>query len=140
MTENIGNKRIGFWLGLGILVLPIFCVWVLLAPGYRRMARILGFGWLAVALVLFANCSHVEQSAETSARMFCSRFAVGGSFDQAATTATLETAARKRQSKGDNGEDVLWVVYLGTPPFSRHICVVEGIKGKISNVEYLHLD
>ncbi len=140
MTADTGNKRVGFWLGFGILVLPIFCVWALLAPGYRLMARILGFGWLAVALVLFANCSHVEQSAETSARMFCSRFAVGGSFEQAVVAARSEAAARQRRSKGDKGEDVLWVVYLGTPPFSRHICVVEGIKGKISNVEYLHLD
>lgn len=104
------------------------------------MARILGFGWLAVVLVLFANCSQVEQRAKTNAKTFCSRIAVGGSFEQAVAAATSETVAHKRQTKGDKGEDVLWVRYLGTPPFSRHICVIEGIKGKISSVEYLHLD
>ncbi len=140
MTTNAGSKRAGFWLQLGILVLPVFCVWVLLSPGYSRLARILGFGWLVVVLVLFANCSQVEQRAETSARMFCSRVAVGGSFEQAVAAAMSETTARKHQSRGDKGEDVLWVTYLGIPPFSRHLCMVEGIKGKISKVEYMRLD
>lgn len=140
MTANTGNKRVGFWLGFGILVLPVFCVWVLLTPGYRRIARILGFGWLAMALVSFASCSQLEQRAETGARKFCSSLAVGGSFEQAVTAATSEAAARKHRSKGDMGEDVLWVSYLGVPPFSRHLCIVEGIKGRISNVEYSHLD
>lgn len=79
MTADTSGKRVGFWFGLGILAMPYFFVWALLTPGYSRGVRIMGFGWLAVSLAMFVSFEAATNKANTNARMFCSRFAVGGS-------------------------------------------------------------
>ena len=110
MTANTGSKRVGFWLGLGFFVMPYFFAWALLMPGYCRRDRMTGFGWLTVILVMFVSSGIATKKANAKAKMFCSRFAVGGSFEQAVSAAMSETTAKKHQSKGDKGEDAISVV------------------------------
>lgn len=47
-----------------------------------------------------------------------------------------DTTARKHRSRGDNGEEVIYV-YYDAPPFlfSRIACVIEGKAGRITNVD-----
>ncbi|HPI25986.1 MAG TPA: hypothetical protein PLO57_05920 [Candidatus Cloacimonadota bacterium] len=45
-------KRIGCLLLLGILFVPYVFVWFLLKPGYKKTARILGFSWLIIVLLI----------------------------------------------------------------------------------------
>jgi hypothetical protein len=45
-------KRIGYLLLLGIVFVPYVFVWFLLKPGYRKTARILGFSWLIIVLLI----------------------------------------------------------------------------------------
>lgn len=140
MTADTSGKRVGFWLGLGITFMPYFFVWALLRPGYSHGVRILGFGWLAVMLVIIVGSMAATNKANANARMFCSRYAVGGSYEQAVATAMSDTAARKHRSRGDNGEEVIYV-YYDAPPFllARIACVIEGKAGRITNVDHLRL-
>ena len=43
-----GHRKVGFWLGLGILLVPYVFVWFLLRKGYSKTARIISFLWLIV--------------------------------------------------------------------------------------------
>lgn len=49
------SRQVGFLLGVGILFAPLFFVWFLLRQGYSTFARMMGFGWLVVAVVLVAS-------------------------------------------------------------------------------------
>lgn len=138
MTTDTSGKRVGFWLGLGITFMPYFFVWALLKPGYSRGVRIFGFGYLAVVLAIFVSSEVATNEANANAKMFCSRFAVGGSYEQAVAAAMSDTTARKHRSRDDNGEEVIYV-YYDAPPFlfNRIACVIEGKVGRITNVDHL---
>lgn len=45
------SRSVGFWLGGGIFLFPIFFVWVLLRQGHSTSSRVIGFVWLAVMLI-----------------------------------------------------------------------------------------
>ncbi len=51
-TQQEVSTRDHFWLVVLILVVPWFFAWFLLRPGYSRTARALGFGYLAIILIL----------------------------------------------------------------------------------------
>jgi hypothetical protein len=138
MPSTATGRRVGFWLSLGITFFPYFFVWALFAPGYSRVARIVGFGWLVIIVIWFGSLGLADRHASTYAKEFCSRFAVGESFQQAVTAALSNATAYKRQSKGENGEDILYVSGDAEPFFSARIfCVIEGREGKIINVDFL---
>ncbi len=44
-------KRVGFWFGAGLVVLPYVFAWFTLRRGYSPLVRSLAFGWLAVIVV-----------------------------------------------------------------------------------------
>lgn len=48
-----GRRRVGWLLGIGIFVLPYVFVWWLLRKGHSTLSRVLGFGWLALALLVW---------------------------------------------------------------------------------------
>lgn len=55
MTDQEAQRKVGVLLGMGILLLPIVFVWALLRRGHSKLSRVLGFGWLALGiLVMFA--------------------------------------------------------------------------------------
>jgi len=45
------KRNVGFLLGLGILFIPIVFAWFLLRNGHSLLARIVGFGWLALCVL-----------------------------------------------------------------------------------------
>ena len=49
------NRSVGFWLGLGIFLVPVVFVWFLLRQGHSTTSRVIGFGWLALMLVAMAS-------------------------------------------------------------------------------------
>lgn len=53
VTETeVPQRKIGALLLVGIILLPIIFVWFLLRPGYSTRTRVLGFGWLAVFVLI----------------------------------------------------------------------------------------
>lgn len=50
-------RKVGFLLGLGIFLLPIFFVWFLLRSGHTTRARIIGFIWFGLTLFAAAGRS-----------------------------------------------------------------------------------
>lgn len=56
MATGVSTSRaVGFWLGLGILLMPLVFVWFLLRQGHSTISRVIGFAWLALALVGMAS-------------------------------------------------------------------------------------
>lgn len=45
-------RPVGPGLGVGIFLFPYIFAWFLLAPGYSKRARLIGFGWMAVTLLM----------------------------------------------------------------------------------------
>lgn len=56
------NRKVGFLLGFGILVLPWIFSLVLIRKGYSTKARIIAFGWLSI--VLFSVISNTQKEAQ----------------------------------------------------------------------------
>ena len=60
-------RSVGFWLGVGILLFPIVFVWFLLRQGHSTTSRVIGFAWLALALVGMASSDRpASQSTATT--------------------------------------------------------------------------
>ena len=49
------SRSVDFWLGVGILLFPVVFVWFLLRQGHSTTSRVIGFVWLALALVVMAS-------------------------------------------------------------------------------------
>lgn len=49
------SRSVGFWLGVGIFLFPVVFVWLLLRQGHSTTSRVIGFAWLAIALVAMAS-------------------------------------------------------------------------------------
>ncbi|HBO7921128.1 TPA: hypothetical protein L5C37_005422 [Pseudomonas aeruginosa] len=49
------SRSVGFWLGVGIFLFPVVFVWFLLRQGHSTTSRVIGFAWLAIALVAMAS-------------------------------------------------------------------------------------
>ena len=131
------SKQVGIGLGFGILVMPYLCAWLLLNSGYSRRARILGFGWLAAFVAIaITHFNGESKRAEASAKTFCARFTVGGSFEQAVVAAKSQAADDKGHYKDTNGGDIVFVRYISGIPLGWHICEIKGTEGKISNIGY----
>jgi hypothetical protein len=47
------QRKVGFPLGLGIFFIPLIFAWFLLRRGHTLLARILGFAWLALSLLVY---------------------------------------------------------------------------------------
>ncbi|HRT84327.1 MAG TPA: hypothetical protein P5523_06780 [Bacteroidales bacterium] len=46
------TRKIGFILILGIVFIPFVFVWFILKPGYSKTARLIGFSWLIIILLI----------------------------------------------------------------------------------------
>jgi hypothetical protein len=46
------KRRVGFWLGLGIVLIPIVFVWFTLRKGHTPVSRFAGFSWLFLIIVI----------------------------------------------------------------------------------------
>lgn len=91
---------------------------------------------LGTPIALIAGVSLVEANAEARARAFCDRFPFGSSLADVAAAARNEGDARHRMIHV--GE--ISIAHIGLPPFSRHVCVVTGESGKVTQVRYVYID
>ncbi|UFQ99424.1 OB-fold protein [Pseudomonas wenzhouensis] len=60
------NRRVGFWLGVGIFLFPVIFVWFLLRQGHSTTSRVIGFAWLALVLVAMASGDRPSGKAATN--------------------------------------------------------------------------
>lgn len=94
-------------------------------------------GLLAVLLLLSlpASCIVAEWRAESQARAFCEKFPVGSVFEEAV-----------KEARGSGHQIKSWpegkvaVMYVGVPPFSRHICDLRNAEGIVVEANYVWLD
>jgi hypothetical protein len=56
-------RRVGILLFFGILVFPIFFVWLLLRRGHTQTSRVIGFGWLIVFIAIGVLSGRADQNA-----------------------------------------------------------------------------
>ena len=63
--NNFENKKVSIPLAIGIFVIPIIFAWFTLKKGYSNTARLVSFGWLLLAIVVFVTVpqSAMEKSA-----------------------------------------------------------------------------
>ncbi len=87
--------------------------------------------WVTLAIIgaLFGGCVLAEHRAEANAKAFCSRFTVGGDFNKAIEA--VDASGAYHGAYESSGEKRAFVSYMGVPPFSRHICFIDGVGGKI---------
>ncbi|MEQ1726563.1 MAG: hypothetical protein ABL882_11630 [Sphingopyxis sp.] len=52
MIEEEAERKVSIPLGIGIFLLPIFFVWFLLRQGHSTLARVLGFGWFGLTVLI----------------------------------------------------------------------------------------
>lgn len=105
-----------------------------------------GLGRLASALVLvfaaFAVYGYLaEGSARKRALAMCTSITIGESSETLRDRAIADWAseAHSRWVKLD-GLDTLFITYVGLPPYSRHICLVQARDGRVISVRQRHLD
>ncbi len=60
-------------------------------------------------------------------------------FEEAIKAANAAAEARKDIIERD-GKKTVFVIYTGIPPFSRHVCFIDGIDGKIIDLRYEYMD
>jgi hypothetical protein len=98
------------------------------------------FKWpvaLLIATAAFAaGAWSIDMRAESQAKSFCARFAVGGPL--AAVVAAAATEGESRLRRIDKNE--VSVGFTGITPLDRHLCVVEGENGVVKRVRYVYLD
>jgi hypothetical protein len=101
------KEKVGFLLGIGILLVPFIFVWFLLKRGYSNFARIVGFGWLAVFFIAALNADQSSESvsARTSSSGANASRALDGSEQQVEkdrpVETTLEVGATEQPSQAD---------------------------------------
>lgn len=110
-------RRIAKWIGviLGILVLGVFAQ----------------FGWGI----------YREPIAKQEAIDFCATVKVGQSTDGIQERA-IASGAMKSFAKWTNGMDgtqSMLIIFVGLPPFSRHICEIKANK-VVFSAQYRHID
>ncbi len=91
---------------------------------------------LAVVIGAAAAVGLVESDAEAKARAFCDRFLAGSPLADVAAAARDAGDPKHRMIRA--GE--ISIAYIGLPPFSRHVCTVQGKSGKVTKAWYVYID
>lgn len=47
---QIQHRKIGIWLGIGIVIVPIIFAWFTLRQGYSTLSRVISMAWLLISL------------------------------------------------------------------------------------------
>ena len=90
-----------------------------------------------IGALIVGGVGLVERRAEAKAKAFCSRFTVGGDFNQAIEAANASGVPHHAYESSD--EKTVYVQYAGVPPFSVHICFIDSVGGKIIRVRPAHI-
>lgn len=65
------TRKVGFWLGLGIIVAPYIFAWLTLREGYSKTARRIAIGWAAffIGMYAIAGISYLAMSPQERAKL-----------------------------------------------------------------------
>jgi hypothetical protein len=95
---------------------------------------------LIISLLLLvglpSSCVYLDLNAKSKAKDFCSQYSVGGDFDKVSNDATSVGNDRLRRIEANK----VVVGFIGFSPYSRHLCIVEGVDGKVAETRYFYLD
>lgn len=91
---------------------------------------------LAIIGALIGGVIFAEHRAEAKAKAFCSRFTVGGDFNKAVEA--VNASGVPYEEYESSGENTVLAKYMGVPPFSLHICFIDGVGGKIIRLRQEH--
>jgi hypothetical protein len=94
-------RRVRFFFGLGILLMPYVFAWFLLRKGYSATARVVGFGWMVAAVAVLSM--HASDAAKN---------AVPAS-DNPATNGAPNESATAREADGSHPSDAAKKAFLG---------------------------
>ena len=89
-----------------------------------------------ISVLLIGGIVVAEDRGQAKAEAFCSRFTVGGDFNQAIEVVNKSGAYHGTYER--SGEKIVYVQYLGFPPFSAHICFIDSAGGKIIRLRPTH--
>lgn len=111
----------------------------------KKLLRGLGYlllAWVVVGIVYAALGYYREPIAREGAKAFCEGVRVGqsptGLLEQALEKGADEYQTRWREMV--RGKRQLSAVFVGLPPFSRYICVVEAEGESVVSTRTLYLD
>ena len=101
----------------------------------RRLSK-----WLAVLVGIpvaaVAAIETFEYRAEMKARAFCGRFPIGSSMQDVAKAAASDGDSQFRIIRSDH----IAVTHTGITRSSRHVCLVDGENGKVTQARYGYMD
>ena len=103
--------------------------------GPRERLAPIGIG-IAGLVIIIAGINLLEYRAEAKAKGFCDPALVGSPIATVAEAAKGMGTDLLRRIEPDS----VRVGFTGLPPFSRHMCTVEGQRGLVTNVKYSYLD
>ena len=114
-----------------------FKVWSSLSGPFKLFLII---GSLFALYLLYGT--YAEKNARHDARLFCAQIQIGDLADNLLTRAISaganSTATKWSKIEGQPGW--LPVTFIGLPPYSRYICAIESVGGKVSKAEFKHFD
>lgn len=105
-----------------------------------------GMGKVILALLFvfalyIAYGIYAEKSASRKAANICASVSPGdetsGLREKAISDGASEFQSRWFNNKGT---DILFITYVGLPPFSRHICRIEAKEGRVISAKLTYLD
>lgn len=54
-TINSSSRKVGFWLAIGILILPYIFAWFTLRQGHSVLSRVVSFAWMGCSLLIISQ-------------------------------------------------------------------------------------
>ena len=98
------------------------------------------FVLLCLVVVGLAAVFHLEGKAKDRATAFCQGAVVGSTSDLLLDRARAAGAdmSRTRWVQPQTGPRVIFVTFMGLPPFSQHVCHIEGWPA-VLKANYRHL-
>jgi hypothetical protein len=110
----------------------------------KRILKWIGYLIGLMVLLVIAQMGwgmYREPIAKKEAEDFCAKIKVGQSIDGIQERA-IEIGAVKQYAKwrvDEDGSKEMLVIFIGTPPFSRHICAIKATDVVVT-AAYQHLD
>ncbi len=92
--------------------------------------------FLVIPIAVGAGVIVLEAKAEANAHAFCDRFPVGSPLAVVAAAAHDAGNPKHRMIRANE----ISIAYIGVPPFSRHVCAIDGESGKVTKAWYIHVD
>ena len=90
------ERKVGFWLGAGILFMPYIFCWLTLRKGYSTSARVVSFAWLILLVVIVQEPASSNLSTTTISAMGVNYDQVVNDLDVAPNMESVPINGRER--------------------------------------------